>query len=582
MPQPPSAPAAPAASAASIARAALRRLAEQGLEPTPEQYRRAYMAASPQGSVPAPARALLDRLDRSSLSLLDVAPKLRAALGEGDWEAALRLLWDRLETPFDPAAASGVGQALARFVREWERSQAGLSRLQKLQALRDIEVVDDAAQALQLVRATSDRWAALRERAAAQPTPEARAPRRGGSWKRLWLDAVRMAEQAYAEQPQIQQQARALLADAGEMEQIGAALATQAQALWDACEHWQAGNSSTRAAMLEAVRLLLDNVAELFAPQHWIQGQIAALHGVLHEPLDARRLQQAVQALKDLLVHQGVLQKAGDDARALARELIDMVVRSLGTYVQSTEDYGERLRAGMHELDESGDWLRAKSVVQGILAHSQQMLEDTRKLRVSFAEAQEQLQQARSRARTLESELEQISELIQQDPLTGALNRRGLELSFRREAARSSRSGEPLCMAMVDLDFFKRINDQYGHDTGDAVLRELVQVLRAELRPTDVVARMGGEEFLLLLPGEDEQGGLQVLQRVQRIFGARRFTHPQQPAGIVARFSGGVGCWSPGEQFEEIYARVDKALLQAKAAGRDRVEVAQRAEPATG
>ena len=575
-------PSAPVASAASIARAALRRLAEQGLEPTPEHYRRAYMAASPSGSMPAAARALLDRLDRSSLSLLDVAPKLRAALGEGDWEGALRLLWDRLETPFDPAAANGLGQALARFVREWERSQAGLSRLQKLQVLREIEVVDDPAQALQLLRATSDRWAALRERAQPQPAPEAPPPRQGGTWKRSWLDAVRMAEQAYAEQPQIQQQARALLADASEVEQIGGALAAQAQTLWDACEHWQAGSASARAAMLEAVRLLLDNVAELFAPQHWIQGQIAALHGVLHEPLDARRLEQAVQALKDLLVHQGVLQKAGDDARALARELIDMVVRSLGTYVQNTEDYGERLRAGMRELDESGDWLRAKSVVQGILAHSQQMLEDTRKLRVSFAEAQEQLQQARSRARTLESELEQISELIQQDPLTGALNRRGLELSFRREAARSSRSGEPLCMAMVDLDFFKRINDQYGHDTGDAVLRELVQVLRAELRPTDVVARMGGEEFLLLLPGESEQGGLEVLQRVQRVFNARRFTHAQQPAGIVARFSGGVGCWSPGEPFEEIYARVDKALLQAKAAGRDRVEVAQRAEPATG
>ncbi|MBU6513474.1 MAG: GGDEF domain-containing protein [Betaproteobacteria bacterium] len=572
MPPPPTS----APSPASIARAALRRLAEQGIEPTPEQYRRAYMAASPPGSLPAGAGELLQRLERSSLGLQEWAPQLRAAVSQGDWEQAVRTLWEQLETPFDPNQASGLGAAVARFVREWERSQAGLSRVQKLQALQGVEGADDALHALQLLRTTTERWAALRERPAPPPPSEAPAPAagHGGAWKRLWLDAVRMAEQAYVEQPAIQVQARALLEDAAELQDAAAGLAVQAQGLWDACEHWHADAGASHTRMLEAVRLLLDNVAELFAPQHWIQGQVAALHGVLHEPLDPRRLEQAVHGLKDLLLRQGVLQKATDDARSLARELIDMVVRSLGTYVESSERYGERLRAGMHELEESGEAQRAKSVVQGILAQSQQMLEDTRQLRVSFAEAQEQLQQARSRARTLEAELEQLSELIQQDPLTGALNRRGLEVAFRREAARASRSGEALSLSMVDLDFFKRINDKYGHDTGDAVLRELVQVLRAELRPTDVIARIGGEEFLLLLPGEDEEGAAAAVQRAQRSFNARRFAHPQQPAGIRAHFSAGVGRWEPGEALEATYARVDKALLQAKTSGRDRVELA--------
>ena len=571
MPPPPT----PAASPASIARAALRRLAEQGIEPTPEQYRRAYMAASPPASLPAGAGEWLQRLERSSLALQDWAPALRAAVSQGDWAQVARMLRDHLETPFDPDQASGLGAAVARFVREWDRSQAGLSRVQKLQALQAVESADDALAALQLLRGTTERWASLRERPV-PPRSEAAipAPTPSGSWKRLWLDAVRMAEQAYGDQPAIQAQARALLDDAAELQDAAAGFATQAQNLWDACERWHGAASSSRTRMLEAVRLLLDNVAELFTPQHWIQGQVAALHGVLHEPLDPQRLEQAVHGLKDLLLRQGVMQKAADDARSLARELIDMVVRSLGTYVESSERYGERLRAGMHELEESGDSQRAKSVVQGILAQSQQMLEDTRQLRVSFADAQEQLQQARSRARTLEAELEQLSELIQQDPLTGALNRRGLEVAFRREAARASRSGEALSLSMVDLDFFKRINDSYGHDVGDSVLRELVQVLRSELRPTDVIARIGGEEFLLLLPGEDEQGAAAAVQRAQRSFNARRFTHPQQPAGIRAHFSAGVGRWTPGEALEAVYARVDKALMQAKTSGRDRVELA--------
>ena len=520
------------------------RLAEQGLEPTPEHYRQAYLAASPQGARRAAADA-------------------RAEAG-----------------PPPDAALQELGPMLARFVREWERSQAGVSRIHKLQALQGLEAAERPAQALELLRTTTERWAALRERSvpapAASSAPEspAQAPATASAWKRLWLDAVRMAEQAYASQADIQSQARELLADAAELDEFGAGFSAQAQALWDACEQRIADDARVSTGALESMRLLLDNLAELFDTRHWMQAQIEALREVLRAPVQLPRLEQAVQALKDLLVRQGVLRKAGDDARALARELIDMVVRSLGTYVESSERYGERLRAGMRELDESGDWQRAKSVVQGILAQSQQMLQQTRQLRLSFADAQQQLQQARERASALEGEIEQLSELIQQDPLTGALNRRGLAVSFRREASRAERSGEALSLAMVDLDLFKSINDNFGHDTGDAVLRELVQVLRAELRPTDLVARMGGEEFLVVLPGQDEQGALRALQRAQEVFAARRFAHPRQRDGIRSCFSAGVARWSPGEALEAAYGRADQALLRAKQAGRQRIELA--------
>lgn len=541
-------PSTPVATPAAIARAALRQLAEQGLEPTPEHYRQAYLAASPPGSRP---------------------PAEQGGPAAHDAPAS--------------SPAPDLGPALARFVREWERSQAGLSRVQKLHTLQQIEAADDARQALDLLRSTTERWAALRERpmpVPAQPTAApAQQPAAGASWKRLWLDAVRMAEQAYAGQADIQAQARGLLEQAGELEDLGAGFAAQAQGLWDACEHWHAVDARSTGASLEAMRLLLDNLGELFEPRHWIQGQIAVLHEVLRDPMQLPRLEQAVQGLKDLLLRQGVLRKAGDDARVLARELIDMVVRSLGNYVESTERYGDRLRAGMRELDESGDWQRAKSVVQGILAQSQQMLEQTSQLRLSFADAEQQLRHARERTHALEDEIEHLSELIQQDPLTGALNRRGLELSFRREVARAERCGEALSVAMVDLDLFKSINDTYGHDIGDAVLRELVQVLRSELRPTDFVARMGGEEFLVVLPGQDEQGALQAVQRAQQVFGARRFPHPRQREGIRAGFSAGLARWHPGESLDDAYARADQALLRAKVAGRDRIEIAPQPEP---
>lgn len=303
-----------------------------------------------------------------------------------------------------------------------------------------------------------------------------------------------------------------------------------------------------------------------------MQDQIAGVHAALAEPIDVSRLELTVSNLKDVLFRQGVLARAGDDARTVARELIDMVVRSLGAYVENSARYGDRLEAGMRELSGSEDWDKAKTVVQGILLQSQSMLEDTRRLRASFDDAQAKLAAAQTRARSLESELQQVSELVQIDPLTGALNRRGLESAYRREVARSSRANQPLAVAMIDLDHFKRINDSYGHDTGDEVLKELVRIAREHLRPSDTVARLGGEEFMLLLPGEDGQGAAQAVARMRAAFAARSFAHPRQPAGIRARFSAGIATAARDEPLESIYARADRALLDAKAAGRDRVE----------
>ena len=93
-----------------------------------------------------------------------------------------------------------------------------------------------------------------------------------------------------------------------------------------------------------------------------------------------------------------------------------------------------------------------------------------------------------------------MSELVREDQLTGSLNRRGLDDVFERERARADRRGTPLCIAMLDLDDFKRLNDTYGHLAGDDALSHLVKVVKDTLRSMDVIARFGGEEFLILLP----------------------------------------------------------------------------------
>jgi diguanylate cyclase (GGDEF)-like protein len=151
------------------------------------------------------------------------------------------------------------------------------------------------------------------------------------------------------------------------------------------------------------------------------------------------------------------------------------------------------------------------------------------------------------------------------DPLTGLLNRRGLEERAEVELARSRRDNAPLAVASFDLDHFKHINDEWGHETGDRVLVSLGRLLLAESRDIDTVARVGGEEFVALLPDTDLAGATEFTERVRA---ALDRDDPQclPPVSVSA----GVVSAQHVQQLQTILQRADSALYAAKRAGRDR------------
>ena len=157
------------------------------------------------------------------------------------------------------------------------------------------------------------------------------------------------------------------------------------------------------------------------------------------------------------------------------------------------------------------------------------------------------------------------------DPLTGLFNRRYMEETLTRELARAERQGSPLAVLQLDVDHFKRVNDEHGHDAGDAVLRVVAQVLRVLVRDGDVVCRFGGEEFTAILPGIDHEVALQRMRDVQaRLLSSRIPFH-----GYVLdapTISGGLAMY-PVDALsgEDLLHAADQALYAAKAAGRDRV-----------
>ena len=163
-----------------------------------------------------------------------------------------------------------------------------------------------------------------------------------------------------------------------------------------------------------------------------------------------------------------------------------------------------------------------------------------------------------------------LQQLSMRDPLTGLLNRRGLAPRLNREAARWRRFAEPYALLVIDVDRFKEVNDRHGHAAGDAVLVQLGGLLREFARDIDAVARLGGEEFCILLAHCDPPGAEQAAERLRRE--VRETVWP--PIGAPLTVSVGVAVVAAADAPPAVLARADRGLLQAKAAGRDRVVLA--------
>jgi diguanylate cyclase (GGDEF)-like protein len=184
-----------------------------------------------------------------------------------------------------------------------------------------------------------------------------------------------------------------------------------------------------------------------------------------------------------------------------------------------------------------------------------------------------QLSRLRERLRRqkidLSNALDRIQDLATRDELTGLVNRRHMHEMLQLEHQRCVRSGHAFCVAMIDLDHFKRVNDSHGHAAGDAVLRSFAAEARQAIRGSDLIARWGGEEFLLLMI--DTRGPLARLglERLRERVASLRIRFGEQT--LLVSFSGGIAEHRAGEPLADTIARADQAVYAAKSAGRNKV-----------
>jgi diguanylate cyclase (GGDEF)-like protein len=230
-----------------------------------------------------------------------------------------------------------------------------------------------------------------------------------------------------------------------------------------------------------------------------------------------------------------------------------------------------RLLAGLQLPDEI-----AEKLLSDVLAHRDRLgraLNRDPGVRVAAADFLHNVQQRLTDPMIIErSQFEETERSAVTDPLTGLYNRRFFTSTFQREVRRGRRYGMMLSLIMLDLDDFKRVNDEYGHLFGDLVLKRAAKIVRRAIRESDTACRYGGEEFAVILPETDRLGAFAVAERVRRRT-ARAFSEgPTAGRSVVMTVSGGVASYpEDGARLDDLVHRADESLYRAKALGKNRI-----------
>ncbi|MDC8759294.1 GGDEF domain-containing protein [Janthinobacterium fluminis] len=324
--------------------------------------------------------------------------------------------------------------------------------------------------------------------------------------------------------------------------------------------------------LLRLFKLLLENVSELLDDDSWLRGQIDAVQNLIAGPLDQRALEDATRSLKEVIYKQSQLKHSLSDVKLTVKNMMMTFIDRLGQVAASTGDYHEKIGGYSDKISKAENITELNLILDEVLRETRLVQTEALRARDKMVLARQEVQDAEQRIHTLEAKLQHMSELVREDQLTGSLNRRGLDDVFERETARADRRGTPLCIAMLDLDDFKRLNDTYGHLAGDAALKHLVKIVKDTLRSMDVIARFGGEEFLILLPETSVEAAASTMTRLQRELTKHFFLHENEK--VLITFSAGVALRLPNEDQAELVKRADRAMYQAKQTGKNRVVVA--------
>lgn len=324
-----------------------------------------------------------------------------------------------------------------------------------------------------------------------------------------------------------------------------------------------------KKTLLQLLHLIFENMGDLSLDEQWLKGQMDALMTASSPPLTLRRLDDVERRLKDVIFKQKEAKERATQAQEEMRQMLATFIQRLSEMTHSTDTFHEKLVENARQMEQAKTMAEIAPVLKEVVGA-------TRSMAAQSKSAGDELQVMRARADATEielaklhQELDRVSAQARHDPLTGALNRKGMDEAIDRELSIVRRKETPLSISLLDIDNFKKLNDTKGHAAGDQALAHLAAVARECMRPQDTLARYGGEEFVILMPDTPLDRGVEAMTRLQRELTKRFFLTGSEK--ILITFSAGVAQLEDDESGLDAIKRADQAMFLAKRAGKNRV-----------
>lgn len=545
------------------ARETLIELTSRKLPPTPENYSKIYQEITGVPATPAPPNA----------AAAEPAHKLQPA-----WSELIQDMMRQMDTPHKGITITrkkeGLETVLNRFAAKpdelFEKIQ-GLVRSWSAGPVAAMEVPPPPPAEVASTATAKPNTASTVSPTKGDKTADTEEHQNLISQLRELL--AQTLENSLTTQPELSEEIKELAQKvrATDNSQINE-LANKLRHFWLKLELRGGDKTKIQEGLVRLLRLLVENVGELVADDQWLHGQIVTLQDIIANPIDKRVIADAERNLRDAIIKQGLLQKSLSDAKLTLKGLMTTFIDRLGDLSETTGQYHTKIEGYGQKLGGASSLADLGHILEDIMLDTRTIQDSALRSHQELVEARKQADEAEERIRKLERELEEVSELVHEDQLTGVLNRRGMDETFERELNRADRNQSLLCVGLLDIDNFKKLNDTLGHQAGDQALIHLAHVIKDCLRPADSVARYGGEEFVIILPDTPLKEGIEAVERLQRELTKKFFLNNNER--ILVTFSAGVALRHEGEAQEELVGRADKAMYQAKQAGKNRVMAA--------
>jgi len=598
----------------NIAREAIKQIALRKVDPTPDNYQSIYneIAGIPVAeNLDSAIKKALRQLPNQTPEQSNYINRWEKTLKKNSWETLPALLGESMDATI--AAATEWPEAIRALLGGWEAKRIGLTPQQKKEALERVLInFGHDAQLPQKLQAMSKGWSEYNpslesksinstEQSANEANDEEALAQ---SIETSSGSAVSVADESAAlpayHTDQFQETFRILqdmlkqslnhgliprldgypdlkeeavqiyiLSEKARKLKDWQFMAKQFRALLVRVELVGANEEGIKQDLLRLLKLLIDNISELVADDQWLRGQIAVVQTIVSSPLERAVIQDAEKSLKEVIFKQGMLKHSLVEAKNSFKTMISTFVERLGHMSDSSGSYQRKIENYAEKLSETDDILQINELLENLMKDTHMMQAEIVRSREALIQQRESVESSQEKIRKLQAELTQLSETVRIDQLTGVLNRRGFDEAIVKEISRSKRRDSKLSIAFLDIDNFKKLNDSFGHHVGDEALQLLAKTIQSTIRPTDVVSRFGGEEFVILLPETDTEQAVGTVMRLQRAL-TKQFFMANNERQLIT-FSAGVALFNKNETDAAVLSRADQAMYLAKKSGKNRV-----------